>query len=283
MGGLPKVKQVRSISKAGLSQVIVVFEDDVDTYFTRQLVFERLSQAKDKLPPGIEPEMGPISTGLGEIYQYALESGFYCPQHPQQWSRVEGKCPQCGQAMTKSDYDLTGLRTLQDWIITPQLRRLDGVNEVNSFGGFVKQFHVLPDPNLLKKYKVSLKELVESLEANNANASGGFIVKDWEQMNVVSKGLVRDMKDIERIVLKAEGGLTPSTSRTWPRSALGTRARNGVVTKDGKGRGRVRHGHHAQRRQLQGGGRPGALHDSRNPKIPPRPACGSRRSMTAPT
>lgn len=234
MGGLPKVKQVRSISKAGLSQVIIVFEDDVDTYFSRQVVFERLAQAKDKLPPGIEPEMGPISTGLGEVYQYALESGFFCAKHPQAWSRVEGKCPPCGTALVKSEYDLTGLRTLQDWLITPQLRRLDGVNEVNSFGGFVKQFHVVPDPNLLKKYKVSLKDLLEALEANNANASGGFIVKDWEQMNVVSKGLVRDMKDLERIVLKAEGGAAVYVKDVAD-VRIGHQARNGVVTKDGKG------------------------------------------------
>jgi heavy metal efflux system protein len=234
MGGLPRVKQVRSLSRAGLSQVIVVFEDDVDTYFSRQLVFERLSQAKDKLPPGIEPEMGPISTGLGEIYQYALESGFYCPDDPQEWSRVEGTCPRCKKALARSEYDLTGLRTLQDWLITPQLRRLDGVNEVNSFGGFVKQFYVVPDPNLLKKYKVSLKELIEALEANNANASGGFLVRDWEQMNVVSKGLVRDMKDIERIVLKAEGG-APVYLKDVAEVRIGHQTRNGVVTKDGKG------------------------------------------------
>jgi len=91
MGGLPKVKQVRSSSKAGLSQVIIVFDDDADTYFTRQVVFERLAAAKEKLPSGVEPEMGPISTGLGEIYQYALESGYYCPRHAAVWSRVEGK------------------------------------------------------------------------------------------------------------------------------------------------------------------------------------------------
>jgi cobalt-zinc-cadmium resistance protein CzcA len=234
MGGLPRVKQVRSLSRSGLSQVIVVFEDDVDTYFSRQLVFERLAQVRDKLPPGIEPELGPISTGLGEIYQYALESGHYCPRHPRPWSRTAGPCPECGEPLLDSDYDLTDLRTLQDWIITPQLRRLDGVNEVNSFGGFVKQFHVLPDPLLLKKYKVSLRELLEALEANNANASGGFIVKDWEQFNVVSKGLIRGMKDIERIVLKAENG-SPVYLKDVAAVRPGHQSRNGVVTRDGRG------------------------------------------------
>src|SRR3990172_587120 len=119
MGGLPKVKQVRSSSKAGLSQVIIVFDDDADTYFTRQVVFERLASAKEKLPEGVEPEMGPISTGLGEIYQYAIESGYYCPQHADEWAGAEGKCAKCSAAMVKSDYDLTGLRTLQNWVIAP--------------------------------------------------------------------------------------------------------------------------------------------------------------------
>ena len=234
MGGLPKVKQVRSASKAGLSQVIVVFEDDTDTYFTRQVVFERLSQAKENLPAGIEPELGPISTGLGEIYQYALESGYYCSSHPAEWSRLAGKCPQCSVEMAKSDYDLTGLRTLQNWVVTPQLRRLEGVNEVNSFGGFVKQFHVVPNPQLLLKYKISLPEIVTALETNNANASGGFLVQDWEQMNVVSKGLIRDMRDIEGIVLKSQDG-SPVYLRDVAEVKVGRQTRNGVVTKDGQG------------------------------------------------
>lgn len=234
MGGLPKVKQVRSSSKAGLSQVIIVFDDDADTYFTRQVVFERLAAAKEKLPEGVEPEMGPISTGLGEIYQYALESGYSCPKHTSVWSRSEGKCDQDGQALAKSDYDLIGLRTLQNWLVTPQLRRLEGVNEVNSFGGFVKQFHVVPNPDLLLKYKITAQEILESLEKNNANASGGFLVQDWEQMNVVSKGLIRDIADIENIVLKADDG-TPVYLKDLAEVKIGQQTRNGAVTKDGRG------------------------------------------------
>ncbi|HOD84018.1 MAG: Cobalt-zinc-cadmium resistance protein CzcA [Planctomycetes bacterium ADurb.Bin126] len=234
MGGLPQVKQVRSSSKAGLSQVIVVFDDDADTYFTRQVVFERLAAAKDKLPPGIEPEMGPISTGLGEIYQYALEAGYYCPRHPSVWSRTPGACSDDGQALVKSDYDLIGLRTLQDWLVTPQLRRLEGVNEVNSFGGFVKQFHVVPRPELLLKYKITAQEILDALEKNNANASGGYLVQDWEQMNVVSKGLIRTLSDIEGIVLKADDG-SPVYLRDVAEVKIGRQTRNGVVTKDGRG------------------------------------------------
>ena len=234
MGGLPKVKQVRSSSKAGLSQVIIVFDDDADTYFTRQVVFERLAAAKEKLPEGIEPEMGPISTGLGEIYQYSLESGYYCPKHTSEFSRAEGKCPQDGAAMVQSEYDLIGLRTLQNWLVTPQLRRLEGVNEVNSFGGFVKQFHVVPNPDLLLKYKITTAEILEALEKNNANASGGFLVQDWEQMNVVSKGLIRDMADIQNIVLKADDG-SPVYLKDVAEVRIGKQTRNGVVTKDGRG------------------------------------------------
>ncbi len=234
MGGLPDVRQVRSLSKTGLSQVVVIFEDHVDIYLARRLVFERLAQVVSKLPEGIEPELGPISTGLGEIYQYVLEAGYYCPTHEQAWSRTEGKCPECGAALVKSQHSLTDLRTIQNWVVSPQLRRLAGVNEINSFGGFVKQYHVIPDPALLLKYGVSLKDVLEALEANNANAPGSFIVRDWEQINVVSKGFARGIPDLEGIVLKAEQG-TPVYLRDVARIEIGHQTRNGVVTKDGRG------------------------------------------------
>ena len=234
MGGLPDVREVRSLSKTGLSQVIVIFEDHVDTYFARQVVFERLEQVTDKLPEGIAPELGPISTGLGEIYQYVLEAGYYCPTHKQVWSNKEDKCPECGTALHKSQYGLMELRTIQEWVVSPQLRRLAGVNEVNSFGGFVKQYHVIPDPALLIKYGISLKDILDALESNNANAPGSFIVRDWEQINVVSKGLAQGIPDIEQIVLKAEKG-TPVYLSDVAEIEVGYQTRNGVVTKDGRG------------------------------------------------
>jgi cobalt-zinc-cadmium resistance protein CzcA len=234
MGGLPDVRQVRSLSKTGLSQVVVIFEDDVDTYFARQVVFERLEQVADQLPEGIEPELGPISTGLGEIYQYVLEAGFYCPEHQQVWSRTKDKCPECDAELIESQYSLMDLRTIQNWVVSPQLRRLAGVNEVNSFGGFVKQYHVIPEQALLLKYGVSLKDIIEALEANNANAPGSFIVRDWEQINVISKGLAQGISDIEKIVLKAEEG-TPVYLRDVADIQIGHQTRNGVVTKDGQG------------------------------------------------
>ncbi|MBM4036348.1 MAG: efflux RND transporter permease subunit [Planctomycetes bacterium] len=234
MGGLPDVRQVRSLSKSGLSQVVVIFEDWVDIYFARELVFQRLAHAKEELPEGVEPELGPISTGLGEIYQYAVLAGHFCPKHPRVWAKDAGKCPECGAELRKNEADLMELRTLQDWVITPQLRRLQGINEVNSFGGLVKQFHVVPDPAKLLKYDVSLRDILEALEANNANAPGGFIVKDWEQINIVSKGLLHDIADIERIVLKAETG-TPVYLKDLAEVKLGHQTRHGVVTRNGDG------------------------------------------------
>jgi cobalt-zinc-cadmium resistance protein CzcA len=205
--GLPKVRQVRSMSKAGFSQVIVVFEDDVDTYFARQLVFERLQAAKDELPAGVEPEMGPISTGLGEIYQYTLESASRSPME---------------------------LRTLQDWLVSPQLRSLVGVNEVNSFGGFVKQYQVLVDPARLLKYKLTLPDVLVGIERNNANSGGSFLTRGWEQSYVRGVGLFQSIADIEDVVLHAKDG-TPVYLKDVADVRIGPQTRQGAVSKDGKG------------------------------------------------
>lgn len=205
--GLPKVRQVRSMSKAGFSQVIVVFEDDVDTYFARQLVFERLQAAKEQLPEGVEPEMGPISTGLGEIYQYTLESPTRSPME---------------------------LRTIQDWLVSPQLRSIAGVNEVNSFGGFVKQYHVLVDPARLLKYKLTLDEVLEGLERSNANSGGSFLTKGWEQSYVRGVGLFETASDIEDVVLHAKDG-TPVYLKDVAEVKIGPQTRQGAVSQDGKG------------------------------------------------
>lgn len=234
MGGLPDVIEVRSLSKTGLSQVIIIFEDDVDIYFARQVVFERLAQVKDELPPGVEPELGPISTGLGEIYQYVLKSGYYCLEHKRVWAETEGQCRQCGTELVKAEEGLMDLRTLQNWVISPQLRRLPGVTEINSFGGFVKQYHVVPDPALLLKYDITLDEILAALQANNANAGGSYIERDWEQINVVSKGLAQGIPDLEKIVLKSEAG-TPIYLKDVAEIQIGHQTRTGAATQDGRG------------------------------------------------
>jgi len=207
MRGLPRVTQVRSLSKAGLSQVVIVFEDGVDTYWTRQVVFERLAAAREELPPGVEPELGPISTGLGEIFQYTLEGG--------------GK-------------DAMELRTLQDWLVAPLLKPIPGVNEVNSFGGYVKQYQVLLAPDRLLKYGLTSNEVVEAVERGNANAGGGVIVRGWEQAYLRGVGLLRDIPDIERIVLRSRDGV-PVYLRDVADVVIGAEPRQGAVTRDAKG------------------------------------------------
>src|SRR5512138_32912 len=207
MRGLPRVTQVRSISKAELSQVVVVFEDGAETYWTRQVVFERLAAAREHLPPGVEPELGPTSTGLGEIFQYTLDG--------------EGLSPM-------------ELRTLQDWLVAPLLRPVPGVNEVNSFGGEVKQYQVLVHPDRLVKYRLTVRDVAEAIERSNGNAGGGVVVAGWEQTYLRGVGLVRDVPDVERIVLGAFDG-SPVYLRDVADVVIGAEPRQGAVTRDGKG------------------------------------------------
>jgi cobalt-zinc-cadmium resistance protein CzcA len=207
MGGLPRVKQVRSLSKAELSQVVIVFEDGADTYWTRQVVFERLALARERLPPDVDPELGPISTGLGEILQYTVES---------------------------AKHGAMELRTIQDWLIAPRLKPIAGVNEVNSFGGYVKQYQVLVSPEKLLKYGLTANEVVEAVERNNANAAGGILVRGWEQFYLRGVGLLKDMPDIGSIVLKAEDG-APVYLRDVADIVIGAEPRQGAVTRDAKG------------------------------------------------
>ncbi len=207
MRGLPRVTQVRSLSKAELSQVVVIFEDGAETYWTRQVVFERLASVTADLPPGVEPEMGPISTGLGEIFQYTLEG--------------EGR-------------DAMELRTIQDWLISPLLKPIPGVNEVNSFGGFVKQYQVLVSPEKLVKYGLTVNEIVEAVERSNANSGGGVIVGGWEQVYLRGVGLFRDIPDIERTVIRSVDG-APVYLRDVAEVVIGSEQRQGAVTRDGKG------------------------------------------------
>jgi heavy metal efflux system protein len=207
MGGVPKVTQVRSLSKAGLSQVIVVFKDNTDIYFARQQIFERLTIARQHLPAFAEPELGPISTGLGEIFQYTLE----------------------GENMTAME-----LRHLQDAIVAPQLRPIPGVNEVNSFGGFVRQYQVLVNQESLLKYGISLREIVEALEKNNTNSAGGFIVRGWEQTYIRGIGQLTGPEDIGKVVLKSHNGV-PVHVQDVAEIVIGPQPRQGAVTRDGLG------------------------------------------------
>jgi len=209
LAGLPRLTEVRSVSKIGLSVITVVFEDNVDDYFARQLVFERLSGARDKLPAGVEVQLGPISTGLGEIYQYTLVS-------------------------KDKKYDATELRTIQQYIVRPILRTVPGVTDVNSFGGLVKQYQVLVKPDRLTSYGITLQQVFEALEKNNANASGNFIEHGSEQYVVRGLGLVKDTKDIENIIV-ATHEHAPVYVRDVADVVIGAELRQGAVTANGEG------------------------------------------------
>jgi len=207
MGGIPGVTQVRSLSQYGLSQVTVTFKDEVDTYFARQLVSERLNNVKELLPTGIEsPQMGPVSTGLGDIYMYVIESESRPPME---------------------------LRSLQDWFISPQLRTVPGVAEVNAADGSVKQYQVVVRPRAMLARGIAVDEVVTALQKNNQNAGGGVLEQNGERVLIRSVGMATTISDIERIVVKSESGV-PVLIRDVADVRLGIPTLTGISTKDGK-------------------------------------------------
>ncbi len=215
MGGLPNLEYTRSLSRYGLSQVTVVFKDGTDIYFARQLVNERLQQVKDQLPPGIEMAMGPISTGLGEIFMFAVEA-------------KEGAKNPDGSEISPID-----LRVAQDWIIKPQLRTVPGIVEVNTIGGFERQFHVLPDPTRLMAYRLSFRDVMAGLAANNANVGAGYIEKNGEQYLVRTPGQAAGIADIKDIVLGSRNGV-PVRVGDVAEVREGRDLRTGAATLNGK-------------------------------------------------
>ena len=210
MNGLPHLKEIRSVSNFGLSVVNIYFKDGMDIYFARQLVGERLQHAREEIPEGFgEPEMGPITTGLGQILFYFVED-------------------------EEGIYDPFELRTIQDWLIKSNLQTVPGVTEVLSIGGEVKQFHILVRPDDLLRYNLTLDEIVETVKANNANVGAQFIVKNSEEYIVRSVGLAEKISDLERIVLKSEDG-TPVYLNQIADVTIGGEIRRGLTTINGQG------------------------------------------------
>jgi len=214
LAGLPNLSYTRSLSRYGLSQVTVVFEEGTDIYFARNLLNERLSAIKNALPPGIEPEMGPIATGLGEIFTYTVEA-------------LPGAVQEDG-----SPYDATALREIQDWIIKPQLALVPGVVEVNTIGGYAKQYHVTPDPQKLLAFDVTLDELIEALKKNNENRGAGYIERNGQQFLVRSPGQLQSIEEIEQVVVKSHEGV-PVQVGDLAEVAIGKELRTGAATRDG--------------------------------------------------
>ncbi|MEF9978973.1 MAG: CusA/CzcA family heavy metal efflux RND transporter [Thermomonas sp.] len=215
MAGLPGLDYSRSISRYGLSQVTVAFKDGTDLYFARQQVGERLQQVKSQLPAGLEPEMGPIATGLGEIFMYTVEA-------------KAGAVKPDG-----TPWNATDLRTLQDWVVRPQLRNTPGVTEVNTIGGFARQIHITPEPSRLVALGFTLHDVVSAVAANNQNIGAGYIERSGQQFLVRVPGQVADLDAIRDIVLDRREGV-PIRVRDVAEVGEGPELRTGAATQDGK-------------------------------------------------
>ncbi|MCY1335081.1 Cobalt-zinc-cadmium resistance protein CzcA [compost metagenome] len=215
MAGLPRLESTRSVSRYGLSQVTVIFKDGTDIYFARQLVNERITEARERLPGNVTPTMGPIATGLGEIFMYTVKA--------KPGAHKDNGAP----------YTPTDLREVQDWVIRPQLRTVKGVTEVNSVGGFVKQFHVTPDLTKLAGVGLTLADVSRALAENNANVGAGYIERQGEQYLVRSPGQVAGLEELAAIVVDTRGG-TPIRIGDVATVHLGQELRNGAATENGQ-------------------------------------------------
>ncbi|GFM68051.1 cation transporter [Pseudomonas cichorii] len=215
MAGLPGLKQTRSLSRSGLSQVTVIFEDGTDLFFARQQVSERLQTAKEQLPENIDAMMGPVSTGLGEIFLWTVEAR-------------EGALKEDGTPYTPTD-----LRVIQDWIIKPQLRNVPGVAEINTIGGFAKQYQIAPDPKKLAAYKLTLNDLIVALERNNSNVGAGYIERGGEQLVIRAPGQLVNELDIANIVIANVQG-TPIRVSHVADVVIGKELRSGAATENGR-------------------------------------------------
>ncbi len=210
LSGLPGLAYTRSLSRYGLSQVTVVFDEGTDIYFARAQVNERLNQIANQLPDGIEPGMGPIATGLGEIFSYTVEAKDTAAQ----------------------EYDITALREIQDWIIRPQLMRVKGVVEINTIGGYEKQYHVTPDMRQLLAWRITLEDISTALRNNNRNRGAGFVEHNGEQILVRSPGQLRDIADISAVVVATRDGI-PVRIGDIAEVAIGKELRSGAATRNG--------------------------------------------------
>lgn len=215
MAGLPGLQQTRSLSRSGLSQVTVIFADGTDLFFARQLVGERLQTAREQLPEGVDAVMGPISTGLGEIFLWTVEA-------------VDGALKEDGTPYTPTD-----LRVIQDWIIKPQLRNVPGVAEINTIGGYARQYQIAPDPKKMAAYKLTLNDLVTALERNNANVGAGYIERAGEQLLIRAPGQLGGVEDIANIVISNIQGTAIRISNVAD-VVIGQELRSGAATQNGR-------------------------------------------------
>ena len=213
MTGLPGLVEMRSLNKSGLSIITLVFTDQTDVYFARQLVTERLIEVRGNLPPGISPVLGPVSTGLGEVYQYTLD-------HPDDGQRE------------LTPEELAERRIVQDWVVRPLLRSIPGVAEINSQGGYVRQYQALVKPDRLLHYGLTVNDVFEAIAKNNANASGGVLPQQSEQYLIRGVGLIRSVEDIGNIVVRELNGV-PVFVKNLAEVTIGHEVRQGAIIKGG--------------------------------------------------
>ena len=221
MSGVPKVEDIRSVSRFGLSVVTIVFNEGTDIYWARQLVGERLGEARDQIPAGYGvPEMGPISTGLGEIYQFEVKGDPMCRP---------------GEPVTDACYTPMELRTQLDWVVNQRLRSVPGVVEVNSMGGELKTYQVSLDPERLVAYGISIDQVAKALESNNRNVGGGYIARGGEQYLIRGEGLATKLEDVGDVVVSHNVNGTPVYVKNLGRVEFAPMIRQGAVTRDGRG------------------------------------------------
>ncbi|WDE01592.1 efflux RND transporter permease subunit [Thalassomonas actiniarum] len=213
--GIANLAYTRSLSRYGLSQVTVVFEEGTDLYFARSLINERLNAIKGKLPADLTPQMGPVSTGLGEIFMYTIEAGAEAVQ-------ADGR-----------PYDATALREIQDWIIKPQLALVPGVTEINTIGGFDKEYHITPSPRKMLAFGISFEDITKALKSNNSNRGAGYIEGNGQQLTVRSPGQLKTISDIEQVVVKNIRQVPVKISDV-AEVAIGKALRTGAATRDGR-------------------------------------------------
>ncbi|MBU3005942.1 efflux RND transporter permease subunit [Paraglaciecola arctica] len=215
LAGLPDLSYTRSLSRYGLSQVTAVFDEGTDLYFARNLINTRLGAIKSQLPEGLEPEMGPIATGLGEIYMYTL------------------RAKQNALQKNGEPYDAMALREIHDWIVKPQLALVKGITEVNAIGGYVKQYHVNPEPQKMLNFDISLSDIHRALERNNTNQGAGFVERNGQQILVRSQGQLQTLSDIENVVIKRINTV-PVAVKDIGSVAIGKELRTGAATQEGE-------------------------------------------------
>jgi Cu(I)/Ag(I) efflux system membrane protein CusA/SilA len=231
--GTPGVKVIRSASDFGIGMVYLIFKEGVDYYWARTRVLERLNFATAGLPEGAMVSLGPDATALGQIFWYTVENGYFCPEHPQSVYEKPGKCPIDATTLIASHYDLSQLRSIQDWYVRYQLNSVPGVSEVGSVGGFVKQYQIDVDPNKLLVYGVKLMDVLTAVKRSNIDVGAKVFEEGGREFIIRGVGFIKTIEDIENIVISVQSG-TPIYVKNIAGVTLGPDFRRGALDKEGK-------------------------------------------------